>query len=174
MEAQHSNVCGLLACRLQDEDELKQEANNLGLKDALLGVCSVDEVRKPSKDVYNAGYIVNFMKREDPRGGSHWVLLWYMPTFSYYFDPVGVPWPPLDILHAARFPLYTNTKFIQHPKSCQCGLFCLKMMYHLYVQHMSVQEAGEQFSSIPEQNDSVLNDFFCQHHMCIGQPNTCR
>jgi hypothetical protein len=176
-------VTGLLPCKLQSNHDLVKVARKLGIADALMDVVPKDEIPLVNHEVEFKGFIVNMMNAKEWDGtkwrdsdGSHWMLLWYLPTFSFYFDPVGHV-PPLEVLYNARdshkMPLYASPKNVQHFQSCQCGYYCLMMMW-LLCNGYSTRAALAEFSDNPVENDIRLMEFFHRFGIDIGKPKDCR
>ena len=70
-------------------------------------------------------FILNLDQTDGP--GTHWTAVF--PSFGFYYDPFGLPWPK----ELNKLNLHTYNS-VQHQKvtSNLCGLYCIYVIRHLY------------------------------------------
>lgn len=101
-------------------------------------------------------YIVNLDSTKGP--GTHWVLLYAVrPTEIYYFDPMGIPYPPKEVLErmkASKKKSDFNNSDVQTLRSESCGYFCMMLA------DMLMQEPTKPFKDVVDSHfkSSSLQD----------------
>jgi hypothetical protein len=89
------------------------------------GVFMKDELPKLKEGFY----IVNLASEKEHNGGTHWLVFYYTPERSYYFDAYG-ELAPLEI-HNRIKPYVYNKKQIQDYDSTACGYYCLAFIMYM-------------------------------------------
>ena len=162
----HERHSEILPCVLQYGSKLEDTAKQIGLAHIVQGCFAKDRIPHTAAGT-TAAYIVNMQSEEEgDKKGTHWVALVQFPHWSFYFDSMGVD-PPKQVIEKARKPMVFNLQQVQDINSCQCGYYCLYFLYHLLVEHLSVESILAHFSDRVEDNDQLLNRFFCNHTACI-------
>lgn len=119
------------------------------IKNPFYGGCFSKDVL-PMK-LQNKFYIVNLANNNKP--GTHWVLLYNVsPTIVIYFDPMGVPYAPTEVvlrMKETKKHMQYSIYDVQAFKSESCGYYCCYVADKLY--------------EVDNQNDLIIGDILKKH-----------
>jgi hypothetical protein len=73
-------------------------------------------------------YVINLQSSKEGNG-THWVCLYYTPSFSYYYDSYGFI-APLEVQNKITPYMYNDLE-IQDIDSTACGFYCVAFILYL-------------------------------------------
>ncbi len=147
-----------------DGKELSNVEIELYLRDVpgFVGVFSKDNLPFDRGD-RTGGYVLNMQgSHEGNRQGSHWVA--FVITHkggSLYFDPLGVRYPPEEVLKFCPAPMQVNNTQMEALGDTDCGQWCVWFIRQILFKRRAFKSVIEHFHL---NQDLKKSDIWLNHH----------
>lgn len=131
------------------------------------GIYMKDEIPRLQHQKF---YIINL--DSSTGNGTHWVLVYNVaPDEIFYFDPMGIPYPPRNVLDAMRKtkkPATFNIDDIQSMRSESCGYYCMFIADHALMEdqfYINFKKLIHKYFSYNNwkgevENEKILEEYF--------------